>query len=125
MLTSSASEAEVQHYLDLLDARGIVAAWTTADDVEHTKPEPDLIEAAIVKAGVPAVVMVGDSVWDCQAAARSGVPTVVLLSGGISAVELLDAGAYRVYRDAAELTENLEAVVTALVTRRRLELDRA
>ncbi len=124
VLASSAGEAEVLHYLDLLDSRNLVAAWTTADDVEHTKPEPDLIEVAIEKAGVPAVVMVGDSVWDCRAAARAEVPTVVLLSGGISAVELLDAGAHRVYRDAAELTENLEAVVSTLVTRKRVELAR-
>lgn len=124
VLASSAGEAEVLHYLDLLDARNLVAAWTTADDVNHTKPEPDLIEAAVEKAGVPAVVMVGDSVWDCQAAARSELPTVVVLSGGISAVELLDAGAHRVYRDAAELTENLEAVVSTLVSRKRVELER-
>src|SRR5262245_51062756 len=49
VLASSAKQSEVDHYLDLLDAREIVDDWTTADDVEQTKPEPDLIKAALAK----------------------------------------------------------------------------
>ena len=69
--------------------------------------------------------MVGDSVWDCHAAAHAEIPTVVLLSGGISAVELLDAGAHRVYRDAGDLAEHLDAVIDMLVSRKRAESARA
>src|SRR4051794_4270653 len=45
VLASSAKQWEVEHYLELLDAKGIVDAWTTSDDVEETKPEPDLVHA--------------------------------------------------------------------------------
>src|SRR3954451_8614143 len=51
VLASSAKEWEVEHYLELLDARDIVDAWTTSADVERTKPHPDLIKAALEKAG--------------------------------------------------------------------------
>ena len=51
VLASSAKEEEVDHYLDLLDARELADAWTMSDDVEVTKPAPDLVEAALDKAG--------------------------------------------------------------------------
>jgi HAD superfamily hydrolase (TIGR01509 family) len=108
VLASSAKPDEVDHYLDLLDARGIVDGWTTSDDVERTKPEPDLVAAAVEKAGGGDAVMVGDSTWDCESAARAGVPTVGVLTGGFSEAELRDAGAARVYRSLAELREDLD-----------------
>jgi HAD superfamily hydrolase (TIGR01549 family) len=70
VLASSAKAEEVDHYLELLDARDLADDWTTSADVEATKPEPDLVRAALDKAGSPdRAVMVGDSVWDCEAAA--------------------------------------------------------
>ena len=51
VLASSAKPHEVDHYLDLLDARELADGWTTSADVERTKPEPDLVEAAVEKAG--------------------------------------------------------------------------
>ena len=51
VLASSAKEDEVEHYLDLLDARELADGWTTSADVEATKPEPDLVHAALEKAG--------------------------------------------------------------------------
>ena len=51
VLASSAKPEEVEHYLDLLDARDLADGWTTGGDVEATKPEPDLVEAAMEKAG--------------------------------------------------------------------------
>ncbi|MDQ8044107.1 MAG: HAD family phosphatase [Solirubrobacteraceae bacterium] len=47
VLASSAKAQEVDHYLDLLDARSIVDGWTTSDDVQQTKPAPDLLVAAL------------------------------------------------------------------------------
>jgi HAD superfamily hydrolase (TIGR01549 family) len=64
VLASSAKEEEVDHYLDLLDARELADDWTTSADVEATKPEPDLVQAAVEKAGGGEAVMVGDSTWD-------------------------------------------------------------
>jgi HAD superfamily hydrolase (TIGR01549 family) len=97
ILASSAKQEEVDHYLDLLDARELVDGWTTSADVENTKPDPDLVNAALEKAGGddPAV-MVGDSVWDVKAAKAAGVPTLAVLTGGFSEAELREAGAVQV-----------------------------
>ncbi|HEU4599296.1 MAG TPA: HAD family hydrolase [Solirubrobacterales bacterium] len=104
ILASSAKEHEVDRYLDLLDARQLVHGWTTAADVERTKPEPDLVNAALAKADNQArSVMVGDSVWDVKAAQAAGLPTLAVLTGGFSEAELRDAGASQVVESIAEL----------------------
>jgi HAD superfamily hydrolase (TIGR01509 family) len=108
VLASSAKPDEVDHYLDLLDARGIVDGWTTSGDVESTKPQPDLVAAAVEKAGGGDAVMLGDSTWDCESAKRAGVPTVGVLMGGFSESELLDAGAECVFHSLVELRERLD-----------------
>jgi HAD superfamily hydrolase (TIGR01509 family) len=107
ILASSAKEHEVQSYLDLLDAREVVDGWTTSADVERTKPEPDLVLAAIDRAGTDDAVFVGDTVWDCQAASKAGLPCVTVLSGGFGEAELLEAGAVAVFDDARDLLEHL------------------
>ena len=107
VLASSAKPDEVEHYLDLLDARGLADAWTSAGDVEKTKPEPDLVESALAKIGGGAAVMVGDSTWDCEAAGNAGVTTIAVLTGGFSEQELTDAGAVAVYRSIEELRRRL------------------
>jgi hypothetical protein len=72
---------------------------TFAGDVESSKPAPDLVEAALDRAGVPAyeAVFTGDTVWDVRACQKAGVPCIGLLSGGISRDELTAAGAAEVY----------------------------
>jgi HAD superfamily hydrolase (TIGR01509 family) len=107
VLASSAKPEETEHYLDLLDARGLADAWTSAGDVERTKPAPDLVEAALERIGGGPAVMVGDSTWDCLAAARAGVPTVAVLTGGFSEQELRDAGATEVFASLEELRRQL------------------
>jgi HAD superfamily hydrolase (TIGR01509 family) len=107
VLASSAKSHEVDRYLDLLDAREVVDGWTTSADVERTKPHPDLVAAGVEKAGGGVAVMVGDSTWDCIAAARAGVATVGLLTGGFSREELREAGAIAVYESIAELIAHL------------------
>ena len=104
ILASSAKQEEVDCYLDLLEARELVDGWTTSADVENTKPDPDLVLAALEKAdnGNPSV-MVGDSVWDVKAAKAAGVPTLAVLTGGFSEAELRDAGASQVVESIAEL----------------------
>jgi phosphoglycolate phosphatase-like HAD superfamily hydrolase len=108
VLASSAKPDEVEHYLDLLDARELADGWTDSSDVESTKPEPDLVGAAIERAGGGEAVMVGDSTWDCEEAQRLGVPAVGVLTGGFSELELREAGAARVYRAVPELREDLD-----------------
>lgn len=116
VLASSAKQDEVEHYIDLLDARLLIDAWTTSADVDHTKPDPDLIEVAAGRSTATPIAMIGDSVWDCRAASRAGLPTVALLSGGISATELRAAGARSVHRDAAELATKLKAALKPGIT---------
>jgi HAD superfamily hydrolase (TIGR01549 family) len=107
ILASSAKEHEVDHYLDLLDAREIATGWTTSADVESTKPEPDLVRAAMDKAGTDASLMIGDTTWDCEAAGRAGIPAVAVMTGGFAASELREAGAVEVFRGLAELRDAL------------------
>ena len=107
VLASSAKADEVDHYLTLLGARGLVDGWTTSADVDATKPEPDLVVAAIKKAGGGDAVMVGDSTWDCEAAKRAGVETVAVLTGGFSEAELREAGAVAVFESLHELRGRL------------------
>jgi HAD superfamily hydrolase (TIGR01509 family) len=107
ILASSAKSQELDHYLDLLDVRELADDWTDSSDVENTKPEPDLVRAAIEKAGGGDAVMVGDSVWDCKAAANAGIQSVGVLTGGFSEQELTEAGAVAVFRSVVELREGL------------------
>ena len=114
ILASSAKQSEVDHYIDLLEARRLVDDWTTSADVENTKPDPDLVHAALEKAsdGNPSV-MVGDSVWDVKAARAAGLPTLAVLTGGFSEAELREAGASQVVESIADLRfdrASLEAV---------------
>jgi HAD superfamily hydrolase (TIGR01509 family) len=107
VLASSAKPDEVEHYLDLLDARGLADAWTSSGDVEATKPAPDLVEVALERIGGGPAVMVGDSTWDCKAAARAGVETVAVLTGGFSDQELREAGAIEVFDSIEALRRRL------------------
>jgi len=107
VLASSAREVEVDHYLDLLDVRDLADDWTTSDDVENTKPEPDLVQAALDKGSDGAAVMVGDTPWDIEAARKVDVETVALVTGGFSRGELEDAGAAAVFESLSELRAGL------------------
>src|SRR5204862_1197681 len=97
VLASSAKEHEVDRYLDLLDARELADAWTTSADVEATKPQPDLVHAALSKAGADGGLMIGDTTWDVEAAGRAAVPSIAVLTGGFGAAELREAGAVAVF----------------------------
>ncbi|MGD9570764.1 MAG: HAD family hydrolase [Thermoleophilia bacterium] len=97
VLSSSAKPDEAERWVDLLDARDLLDGWTTSDDVDATKPEPDLVEAAIRLGGGGPALMIGDSSWDCRAAVRAGIPSVAVLTGGYCRDELLQAGATAVF----------------------------
>ncbi|HYI99104.1 MAG TPA: HAD family hydrolase [Thermoleophilaceae bacterium] len=116
VLASSAKADEVDVYLDRLDARDVVDDWTTSADVEATKPEPDLVLAALEKAGGDAeAILIGDSVWDCRAAERAGIRSIGVLTGGFSEAELREAGASAVYESAADLHAQIDDTPLASV----------
>jgi HAD superfamily hydrolase (TIGR01509 family) len=111
VLASSAKEDEVERYLDLLDARELADAWTSSADVQATKPEPDLVKAALERADAAEgekAVMIGDTPWDILAAKRAGVGTLAVRTGGFGVDELQEAGALAVYESVAELRDGLD-----------------
>ncbi len=111
VLASSGKPHHVDRYLDMLDARDVVEAWTTSEDVEATKPAPDLLHVALKKLGEPVdapSVMIGDSVYDVEAAANAGMPAVVVRSGGFGDDELRDAGAVDLFDTPADLRAALD-----------------
>jgi HAD superfamily hydrolase (TIGR01509 family) len=108
VLASSSNQDDLDHFLEVLEVRNLVDGWTTADDVERTKPDPDVIQAALAKAGTDDAVMVGDSRWDIEAAAKAGLETVCVITGGWSEQELRDCGAAAVFESLVALREHLD-----------------
>lgn len=111
VLASSGKERHVDAFLDMLDARDIADDWTSSADVEASKPAPDLLHVALQKLGAPPdapSVMIGDSVWDVEAAKRAGMPALVVRSGGFGDDELRNAGAVALYDTPADLAKALD-----------------
>jgi HAD superfamily hydrolase (TIGR01509 family) len=111
VLASSGKPHHVDRGLDMLDVRSIVDGWTTSEDVESTKPAPDLLQVALKKIGEPVdapSVVVGDSVFDVEAARNAGMPAIVVRSGGFGDDELREAGAVAIYDTPADLMAALD-----------------
>jgi HAD superfamily hydrolase (TIGR01509 family) len=108
VVATSAKSAELDAILARGDLGPLVDVAATSDDAEESKPDPDIIGAALNKAGVTAqdAVMVGDTQYDVEAAHRAGVACVALLCGGNDPATLREADA--VYADPAELAGALE-----------------
>jgi HAD superfamily hydrolase (TIGR01509 family) len=104
-----------------LDALGVPPETVVVErgDVLRAKPEPDLFLACQQRLGVEVAdcYVVGDAVWDLLAARRAGMLSVGLLSGGYGGDELSRAGAFRVYRDPADLTVSLDELGIVLPAR--------
>jgi phosphoglycolate phosphatase-like HAD superfamily hydrolase len=106
VLASSASSEELDHYMGLLDIHDLVSATTSADDVENTKPAPDIFASALAKVAPlrpDEVIVVGDTPYDIEAAGKCGIAAIGLRSGGFADDALRAAGAAAVYADVADL----------------------
>ena len=111
VLASSGQPRHVDIAVDLLDARDIADAITSSEDAEATKPAPDLLQVALGKLGATAedgAVMIGDSVWDVEAAKNAGLPTITVRSGGFGDEELREAGAVGIYDTPGDLAAALD-----------------
>jgi HAD superfamily hydrolase (TIGR01549 family) len=117
VLASSGKAQHVEAFLDLIDGRSLADAWTTSDDVAKSKPEPDLVSAALAKVDGANGIMVGDSVYDVQAAAKLSVPTVGVRTGGFSVGELLEAGALQVFDSLVAFRHALDGTPLARASR--------
>lgn len=113
VLASSAPEDELAITREILDSDDAIAAATSSKDVDTAKPDPDIVEVALKRAGVSAeqAVFVGDAVWDGEAATRTGVPFVGVRCGGVADSELEKAGAQAVFDDPLELLRRLDTTV--------------
>lgn len=111
VLATSAPQEELKHLLKLLDADDLLYAVTSSEDVEISKPKPDIIAVALEKAGVEAenAIMIGDAVWDVKSASAAGVSTIAFQSGGTGTAELTEAGAIAVYEEAADLAAGIDS----------------
>lgn len=107
VLATSATEEEAGALRRALDCDDAISAVTSSADVEEAKPDPDIFTTAREQAGLDPdrCVVVGDTVWDAEAARRAGLRCVGVLSGGIARAELLEAGVVAVYDDVAALLE--------------------
>lgn len=110
VLATSAPEDELAKLREALDCEDAISFVTSSADVDAAKPDPEVIQVAMHKAQVDAAdaVLVGDAVWDGEAARRAGVRFVGVLSGGIGADELRTAGAAAIYQDTCELLRRLD-----------------
>jgi membrane protein len=110
VLASSAGSADIDHYITLLDVKDLIAFATGKDDVEHSKPDPDIFAAAMRKAGIAAAdcLVIGDTPYDVEAARAIGIDTIGLLSGGFGEEVLQQAGAIAIYPDVAALLKGYD-----------------
>lgn len=105
-LASSAKGNELDAYVKLAGIGEFVEKHTSKDDVDESKPAPDIFEAALAKlkgVGAEQAVVIGDTPYDAIAARRAGLRCIGVLTGGWRAEELLDAGCFVIYRSVAEL----------------------
>lgn len=105
VVATSAKSDEMHALLDLCGARSLIDEHTSSDEAERSKPDPDIVRAALDKARVAPheALMLGDTPYDIEAAARADVRTVALRSGGWDDAEL--GGALAIYDDPRALLE--------------------
>lgn len=108
VVATSASADDMKALLKAAGVADLIEAKTSSSDAEESKPAPDIVEAALENAGVPAdeAIMLGDTPYDVKAANRAGVRCVALRSGGWDDAALSDAAA--IYQDAADLLAHYE-----------------
>ena len=117
VLASSGKTEHVERFLDLIDGKSLADAWTTSEDVEKSKPEPDIVSAALAKVEGANGVMVGDSIYDAQAAAKLNIPTLGVRTGGFSVGELQEAGVLQVFDSLVAFRTALDGTPLARASR--------
>jgi len=113
VVASSAKRDELGALLDRAGVADLIEARTSSDDAEESKPDPDIVSAALRQAGVPAraAVLIGDTPYDVQAGTRAGVRVVAVECGGWRRQDL--AGAAEVYASPADLHARYESSLLA------------
>jgi HAD superfamily hydrolase (TIGR01509 family) len=109
-LASSAPRDELQVYAHLAHIDDLLDEGSSAEDVDRSKPHPDVFEAALKKLDLPAhsVLALGDTPYDTESAGLADIWTIGVTTGGWSRQELLDAGCIEVYEDVADLLDHFD-----------------
>jgi len=108
VLASSATEEEVEKYLEIARIKDLVEKKTSADDAEKSKPEPDIFQAACDKLGKinkQDIIVIGDTPYDAVAAKKAGLKIIGVLSGGWAKEKLIESGCAEVFEDIAAIYE--------------------
>ena len=114
-LASSAKGDELQTYKKAAGIADCALVETSSDDAEKSKPHPDIFEAALDRLALPAddCLVVGDTPYDAEAAAKAGLRTTGVLCGGFAEADLKKGGAGAVFRDPADILAHYEAWLAA------------
>lgn len=110
VLASSAKRDELEHYVGLLGVKSLITATTSIDDVETSKPEPDIFGVALERISVEPsnAIVVGDTIYDVDAALRAGIATVGVTSGPFDERQLKEVGAIAVFADVASILRDFD-----------------
>lgn len=110
-VASSAAESELRPLLEVARVADLIPTRTSSDDADRSKPDPDIVNAAITRAGCARdrTVMVGDTPYDVEAATRAGIQIIALTCGGWKEEDL--KGAAAIYADPADLLAHYEASI--------------
>jgi HAD superfamily hydrolase (TIGR01509 family) len=109
IVATSAKDEELKELLEAAEVDDLMEEKATASDAKRSKPDPDIVEAAIEESGVPAnkAVMIGDTPYDVEAATRAGVRIIAFRSGGWDDASL--KGAAQIYDGPADLLSHYDA----------------
>jgi HAD superfamily hydrolase (TIGR01549 family) len=113
-LASSGAREDTEDAIALLCADKWIDAWVCGDDTDESKPDTEPVSRAVKAVNGEHAVVVGDSTWDMESAAKGGHPGIGVLTGGISESELLEAGALFVFEDPSALGTSLDELLTKL-----------
>ncbi|HZD60582.1 MAG TPA: HAD family phosphatase [Anaerolineae bacterium] len=111
-LATSTIRQDAEFYIDILSLRGLIGTLVAAEDIQHSKPHPEIFLKAAARLSVSPeeAVMVGDSPHDMRAAKDAGMIAIGVLSGGFPKEDLHNAGADHIYRDIEDLYEHVEDI---------------
>ena len=115
VIATSANEDELRPMLEQVRLEDLLTTKTSSDDADNSKPDPDIIVAALAKGGLTpeTAILLGDTPYDIEAARRASVETVALLSGGWDAEAL--QGAVAIYEDPEDVLRHFTASPFACV----------
>lgn len=117
VVASSGEREQTERLLDVVGAGESLHDWVSGSDADSSKPAPDLLDRAVELVGGSRAFALGDTVWDVETAAQRSVPCLGVLTGGISAAELREAGAPDVFAHPAALAASVEDVLAGIGAR--------